>query len=228
MDPRPTEDRRKAEFGAHTASVDGPSLHKLKAKAVADLAAMLQAKAPAEQFKDGRADRPFRVRLWGARGSVPVSGPDYRRYGGNTPCVEMRCGGRTLIFDAGSGIRPAGLAMLQDAVKDVQLFFTHFHYDHVIGLPFFAPIWHPAINVEIWSGHMYGRMSTEEMLRELMRAPWFPVEISYCQACAESPVTSSRAMLSSRRRTSRSAPPTSTIRAAALATASNSMAGRWR
>ncbi len=183
MDTRSTEDRRKADLVAHTSSLDGPSLHKLKAKAVADLAAILQAKAPAEQFKDdGSADHLFRVKLWGVRGSIPVDGPDFRRYGGNTPCIEMRCGNRTLIFDAGSGIRPAGLSLLQSAVKDVQLFFTHFHYDHVLGLPFFAPIWHPAINVEIWSGHMYGKMSTEEMLRELMRAPWFPVEISYCQA----------------------------------------------
>ncbi len=128
------------------------------------------------------SDRSFRVKIWGARGSVPVSGSDFRRYGGNTICVQVQCGGRTLVFDAGTGIRPAGLALVESGVKDFHLFFTHFHYDHVIGLPFFAPLYDPSIRLEIWSGHLAGKMSTQDMLRDLMREPWFPVEISICRA----------------------------------------------
>ncbi len=134
----------------------------------------------------GGGDTSFKVRIWGARGSVPVSGSEFRRYGGNTPCVEMRCGGRTLLFDAGTGIRPAGVSMLRSGVRDVHLFFSHFHYDHVLGLPFFAPLYDPSIRLEIWSGHLAGIMSTREMLRGLMRAPWFPVEISICRAAVVS------------------------------------------
>ncbi len=94
----------------------------------------------------------------------------------------MHCGERTLIFDAGTGIRPAGLSMLQSGVRDMHLFFTHFHYDHVLGLPFFSPLYDPSIRLEIWSGHMAGVMTTKHMLHDLMRAPWFPIEISICRA----------------------------------------------
>ncbi len=127
-------------------------------------------------------DRSFRVKLWGTRGSVPVSGPEFRRHGGNTPCIEMSCGGYTLLFDAGSGIRAAGLSHHKAGTKAFHLFFTHFHYDHVMGLPFFIPLWNPEIKVEVWSGHLAGIMSTKEMLLEFMRAPWFPVGISACHA----------------------------------------------
>jgi phosphoribosyl 1,2-cyclic phosphodiesterase len=164
------------------ATLDGPAFRDLKVKVVTELATLLQEKAPADPNREAPSDSTFRVKLWGTRGSIPVSGPEYRRYGGNTPCIEVCCGKHTLIFDAGSGIRPAGLSLLQAGVRDVKLFFTHFHYDHILGLPFFAPIWHPAINVELWSGHLNGVMSTNEMLRDLMRAPWFPVEVTFCQA----------------------------------------------
>jgi Metal-dependent hydrolases of the beta-lactamase superfamily I len=129
---------------------------------------------------DGENDRTLRVRFWGTRGSLPVSGAAYRRFGGNTPCVEMSCGGRTLLFDAGTGIRPAGVAALHAGQRDFHLFFTHFHYDHVMGLPFFAPLYDPSFKLEVWSG--LETLTTQEMLRGLMRAPWFPVEISICRA----------------------------------------------
>jgi phosphoribosyl 1,2-cyclic phosphodiesterase len=127
-------------------------------------------------------DADFKVRFWGTRGSVPVSGPEFSRYGGNTACVEMQCGTHTLIFDAGSGIRPAGLHLMESGVRDFDLFLTHCHYDHIIGLPFLAPLYRPGIRLAIWSGHLHGLMTTEEMLREFMRPPWFPVEMSICRA----------------------------------------------
>ena len=55
----------------------------------------------------------------------------------------MRCGPHTLIFDAGSGFRPAGLSLVENGVDDFDVFFTHCHYDHILGLPFFAPLYEP-------------------------------------------------------------------------------------
>ena len=81
-------------------------------------------------------DDGFWVRFWGTRGSVPVSGRQFQRYGGNTACIEMRCGPHTLVFDAGSGFRPAGLSLVESGVDDFDVFFTHCHYDHILGLPF--------------------------------------------------------------------------------------------
>lgn len=78
----------------------------------------------------------FQVKFWGVRGSIPVCGAEFDVYGGNTPCIEVRCGEHRLIFDAGSGIRQAGLDMMGDKTSNVDLFFSHCHYDHIIGLPF--------------------------------------------------------------------------------------------
>ncbi len=127
-------------------------------------------------------EEAFRVRFWGVRGSLPVSGPQFIRYGGNTACVEVQCGKHTLFFDAGSGIRPAGEALMAAAIDDFDIFFTHCHYDHIVGLPFFFPFYDPKTRVRLWSGHLAGRMTTWEMLSEFMRPPWFPVRLEICKA----------------------------------------------
>ena len=83
----------------------------------------------------------MRVRFWGVRGSIACPGADTIRYGGNTPCIEVRCGERVLIFDAGTGLRPFGNALIKNKnIRDVDIFLTHCHLDHVAGLPFFAPM----------------------------------------------------------------------------------------
>jgi phosphoribosyl 1,2-cyclic phosphodiesterase len=80
------------------------------------------------------------VRFWGVRGSIPCPGPETLRYGGNTACVEIRCGDRLLIFDGGSGLRPLGNELMRDGQRlDFDLFYSHTHLDHIVGLPFFAP-----------------------------------------------------------------------------------------
>ena len=124
----------------------------------------------------------FWVRFWGARGSVPVSGRQFLRYGGNTACIEMRCGPHTLIFDAGSGFRPAGLSLVENGIDDFDVFFTHCHYDHILGFPFFAPLYRPNVQITVWSGHLAGIMTTREMLKAFMRPPWFPVPLDICRA----------------------------------------------
>jgi phosphoribosyl 1,2-cyclic phosphodiesterase len=135
-----------------------------------------------EQAVDAVTDEEFWVRFWGVRGSVPVSGPEFSHYGGNTACIEVNCGQHTLIFDAGSGFRPAGLSMIERGIKDFDIFFTHCHYDHIIGLPFFAPLYKPDFQVTVWSGHLAGIMTTREMMKAFMKTPWFPVPLDICRA----------------------------------------------
>lgn len=82
----------------------------------------------------------MRVRFWGVRGSIACPGPDTIRYGGNTPCIEVRCGEHVIIFDAGTGLRALGNTLVKDKKSlATDIFLTHCHLDHVIGLPFFAP-----------------------------------------------------------------------------------------
>ncbi|MFV2054257.1 MBL fold metallo-hydrolase [Aliiroseovarius sp. YM-037] len=121
-------------------------------------------------------DSSFQVRIHGARGSIPVSGAEFSAYGGNTVCIEMRCGDHTLIFDAGSGILPAGSALKSGDQTTFNLFFSHSHYDHILGLPFFAPLFNVEASITLWSGHLYGEMTTEQMVYEFIRPPWFPIK----------------------------------------------------
>ncbi|MBN9070639.1 MAG: MBL fold metallo-hydrolase [Rhizobiales bacterium] len=128
------------------------------------------------------AEETLKIHFWGVRGSVPVSGAEYGAYGGNTACIELTCGGRTLILDAGSGLRQAGEALTASGVAEADIFLTHSHYDHVIGLPFFTPLYDPKIRITLWCGHMSGRMTARELLGAFMSPPWFPVEVDSCTA----------------------------------------------
>jgi phosphoribosyl 1,2-cyclic phosphodiesterase len=117
---------------------------------------------------------PFSVRFWGVRGSIACPGPRTARYGGNTSSVEVRCGDRLLMFDAGTGLRYLGKS-LDGARLDTDLFFTHTHFDHVCGLPFFRPLFQPQNKFRLWSGHLRGAMTLKRVLAEFMMAPLFPV-----------------------------------------------------
>jgi phosphoribosyl 1,2-cyclic phosphodiesterase len=81
----------------------------------------------------------FAVQFWGVRGSIPSPGPTTVRYGGNTSCVEMRIGGKRLIFDGGTGLRLLGKSLQPKLHQEAYMFFTHYHWDHIQGLPFFFP-----------------------------------------------------------------------------------------
>ncbi len=91
------------------------------------------------------------IRLWGTRGSIAVAGEETIRYGGNTTCVEigLACG-RTIIIDAGTGIRALGDRLCSRGTSvDVDLLITHIHWDHVLGFPFFAPIFDPGSTIRV-------------------------------------------------------------------------------
>src|SRR2546430_15507140 len=115
----------------------------------------------------------FTVRFWGVRGSIACSGPRTARYGGNMPSLEVRCGEQLLLFDAGTGIRYLGKT-LEGARLDGDIYFTHTHFDHVCGLPFFRPMFQPQNRFRLWAGHLHGAMTLKRVLAEFMISPLFP------------------------------------------------------
>lgn len=124
----------------------------------------------------------FVVRFWGVRGSIASPGPETVRYGGNTSCIEVRCGRHLLVFDAGTGIRRFGQMVAAHASVDLDLFFTHTHFDHVCGLPFFAPAYDADSALRLWAGHLPPGQSIESVLRDMMTAPLFPVPLDIFSA----------------------------------------------
>jgi phosphoribosyl 1,2-cyclic phosphodiesterase len=117
----------------------------------------------------------FTVRFWGVRGSIACSGPRTARYGGNTSSLEVRCGGRMLLFDAGTGLRYLGNSLSDSSPIDADLFLTHTHFDHVCGLPFFRPFFQPQNRFRLWAGHLGEGMTLRRVLGEFMMSPLFPV-----------------------------------------------------
>ncbi|MCX7982930.1 MAG: MBL fold metallo-hydrolase [Syntrophales bacterium] len=132
------------------------------------------------------------VRCWGARGSIPVSGREYVKYGGDTPCIEIRTrNDDVLIVDAGTGIRRLGNALIKEGRFEYTMFFTHAHWDHLIGFPFFKPIYFSQVKIGMY-GCPAAQTSIKDMLSNVMIAPHFPVDyreihcqIEYHEACAE-------------------------------------------
>lgn len=123
----------------------------------------------------GMAQEQFFVKFWGVRGSLPAPGPDTIEFGGNTPCLEIRCGKRVLVFDAGSGIRPLGNVLAAENIHNLDMFFSHCHYDHIGGLPFFAPFYRHDTNIRVWAGHSGGDWPAQAMFEAFMKPPFFPV-----------------------------------------------------
>lgn len=120
----------------------------------------------------------LRVRFWGTRGSIPSPGPTTVRYGGNTPCVELRTGdGWLVILDAGTGIRELGRTLIDCAngtpIKG-DVFLTHAHWDHIQGLPFFAPIFGRGNHFTIW-GPASLEANIDRVVRDQMSPVVFPV-----------------------------------------------------
>ncbi|MBL8911131.1 MAG: MBL fold metallo-hydrolase [Archangium sp.] len=112
------------------------------------------------------------MRFWGVRGSIPSPGPETARYGGNTPCVEIRAGEELFIFDLGTGVREFGSA--QRGPFNANIFISHYHYDHLQGLPFFGPIFDPRSRFVIRGPTRDGR-TVKDVISGQMQQPFFPV-----------------------------------------------------
>ena len=117
------------------------------------------------------------VTFWGVRGSIACAGPAYQRYGGNTSCLEVRCGPHVLVFDAGTGLRPLGEKLKAEGKLEIDLFLTHTHLDHIVGIPFFKPLFHNGSRIRFWAGHLLPDHRLKETICAMMVPPLFPVPI---------------------------------------------------
>jgi phosphoribosyl 1,2-cyclic phosphodiesterase len=128
----------------------------------------------------------LRLRFWGTRGSIPTPGPHTVRYGGNTPCVEVRTETDGLIIlDAGTGMRELGHALVcrepRTAGIVADVFLTHAHWDHIQGIPFFAPVFQAGNRFTIW-GSKTLETSIDRVVRDLMSPVVFPVNFDELEA----------------------------------------------
>ena len=118
------------------------------------------------------------VTFWGVRGSIPCPGPATVRYGGNTPCLEIRAADRLMIFDAGTGLLPLGNSLAaKGAPIDADWYFTHTHFDHIQGIPFFSPLYDKRNRFRLWASHLAPDRSLKDVLSNMMQAPLFPIPI---------------------------------------------------
>lgn len=117
----------------------------------------------------------MRVRFWGVRGSIAVSGSEFLRTGGSTTCLEVEHEGARLILDGGTGLQALGNAI--GSPTDATLLFTHVHWDHIQGVPFFAPAFHPGSRLQL-----VGAPGLREALDQQMRPPQFPVGLDAFRA----------------------------------------------
>jgi phosphoribosyl 1,2-cyclic phosphodiesterase len=118
----------------------------------------------------------LRLRVWGCRGSIPTPGEATVRFGGNTPCVEVRTDdGRLLILDGGTGLRRLGAQLEQEG--PLHLLLTHLHLDHIEGLRFFEPFWHADRELHIW-GPASPVHTLEERITRAFSPPLFPIELA--------------------------------------------------
>lgn len=140
------------------------------------------------QPADGKAmtetnpETEFIVQFWGVRGSIPTPGSKTVRYGGNTSCVEMRLAGKRLIFDGGTGLRVLGINLLRQLPVEAHLLFTHTHWDHIQGFPFFVPAFIKGNRFHIYGALAPNGSTIQQRLSDQMVHPNFPVPIQVMQS----------------------------------------------
>ncbi len=125
----------------------------------------------------------MRLKFWGTRGSIPVPGKDTLKYGGNTPCVELRShDNKLLILDAGSGIRELGKSLINENFHDdINILISHYHWDHIQGIPFFLPLYQNKGKVSFW-GESCGDESIKSVLSNQMTDNYFPIKLNELNA----------------------------------------------
>ena len=122
------------------------------------------------------------IKCWGSRGSIPVSGKEYIKYGGDTTCLEIRTqSGDLIIVDAGTGIRRLGNELIKENRHFFNFIFTHAHWDHLMGFPFFKPLYCRNTKIRMHRCPFPSRF-VEKMLSRVMDPPNFPVRYSDIKA----------------------------------------------
>ncbi len=119
--------------------------------------------------------------LWGSRGSSPTPGGRYIRHGGHTSCMSLTHDGVQFIFDAGSGIRELGRSLMEDPPRQLHLFITHTHWDHIQGFPFFVPAYTPGWEIEIYGAKNFNKPLKSVFKGQLDRE-YFPVQMQDMRA----------------------------------------------
>jgi phosphoribosyl 1,2-cyclic phosphodiesterase len=119
----------------------------------------------------------MQITFWGVRGSIPTPGPDTIGIGGNTSCVEVRAGKALLVFDGGTGLRLLGKKLLKEMPITAHIFFSHVHWDHIQGFPFFDPAFVKGNVIHLYGGNNVTR-TLEETLAGQMDHPSFPVHLA--------------------------------------------------
>lgn len=119
----------------------------------------------------------FVVQFWGVRGSIATPGKETVRYGGNTSCVEMQVGGKRLIFDGGTGLRVLGKTLLPQMPVEAYMFFSHSHWDHIQGFPFFIPAFVPGNCFHIYGAVAPNGATLKQRLSDQMLHPNFPIPL---------------------------------------------------
>ena len=118
------------------------------------------------------------IKCWGSRGSIPVSGDEYLKYGGDTTCIEITARtGETIIVDAGTGIRRLGQSLIERDITKYYLLFTHSHWDHIQGIAFFQPLLYKKVTAIIQDRKFAG-VKTRDVLGEVMKQPFFPIDLN--------------------------------------------------
>jgi phosphoribosyl 1,2-cyclic phosphodiesterase len=127
-------------------------------------------------------DDDLKVRFWGVRGSIGASGSNFVEFGGHTPCVEVRCGRRLFIIDAGTGLTALGAEWGEALPQDIDILLSHLHLDHVSGLPFFKPAALCSDRlIRTHCGHLSGECA-KPALDRLYAPPLFPVTLDQLPA----------------------------------------------
>ncbi|EAW35450.1 MBL fold metallo-hydrolase [Lyngbya sp. PCC 8106] len=122
-------------------------------------------------------NQQFTIHFWGVRGSIACPGAETVRYGGNTSCIEMRVGTERLIFDGGTGLRVLGQSLMSQIPVTAHLFFTHAHWDHIQGFPFFTPAFVPKNTFHIYGAVAPNGSTVQQRLNDQMLHPNFPVPL---------------------------------------------------
>lgn len=122
------------------------------------------------------------VRFWGVRGSIACAAATHTAYGGNTSCVEVLAGDQHLIIDAGTGIRELGKRFAEEDLRHAHVLFSHTHWDHIQGFPFFSPLYRRACTFDVYAGHLHNSSGIRAALAKQMEHPMFPIPMEAIHA----------------------------------------------